>query len=236
MYNYFGGIMRVFGKKSQDDVICDGVDNRFCNRNVLVGIIRGKSQYDILVRERFYHIPIAKVSGCDMPIKYIAIYLSRKNFGKGAGVKIIGEVESCTTLPRSQIREIPRKSDEPYLYFKIKRWVRLPNTIYAKEMDEVAFSTTMFLIKNCRNSSELKIRSAREYDFYNNLVRIVKKLVKNHIPDYNDIVYKDYTIKLKGGLLYLYFADVIECVIGYDIFLQNPMDIVRVIFDYYPEI
>jgi hypothetical protein len=67
-------------------------------------------------------------------------------------------------------------------------------------------------------------------------VKKVKKLVKLRRPDGEDVVYRDYTLKFVGGMIYLYFADVLEFAIGYDIFLERPTDIIREIFDYYPEL
>ena len=55
------------------------------------------------------------------------------------------------------------------------------------------------------------------------------------MPDHDDVIFGEYTVKLKGGLLYLYFGEVVQYVIGYDVFLEKPMDVIRDIFDYYPE-
>lgn len=212
------------------------IDKRFSERNVLVGVIRNKYQLNALLFKRFYHIPMSQIIDCSMPVKYVAVYQSKRQFGKMSGIRIYGEVLTANTVPRSKIREIPKNSDEPYLYCRIKRWHRLPNAIEASDMDSVAFSTSMFLLKNAKNLSELKIRSEDEYTFYTVLYKVVKGLVRNQIPSHRDIVYRDYTVKLQGGCLYLYFADAIQCVIGYDVFLKNPMDVVKQIFDYYPEL
>ena len=214
----------------------NSVDSRFTPRNVLVGVLRNKYQFYRAIRCKFYHIPMCQLINCDMPLKYVALYQSKKLFGKSSGIRYYGEVESCITVPRNKIKEIPKNSDEPYLYIKIKKWRRLQNTITAKEMESVAFSTTMYLLRNATNSTELYFRTEDEYDFYNVLVKVVKGLVRNRIPSHRDIVYRDYTVKLKDGYLYLYFADAVQCIIGYDIFLNNPMDIVKHIFDYYPEL
>ena len=214
----------------------DDVEALYKNRNVLVGVVRSKHQFYKLIKYKFYHIPIAELKNCEMPVKYVAIYQSKKLFKNKSGIVFFGEVAECKTVPRHKIREIKKNSDEPYLYLKIKRWHRLSNKIRANEMENVAFSTTMFLLKNSKDASELHIRSKREFEFYQKLVKIVKNLVKNRIPDHEDIIFGEYTIKFSRGLLCLYFGDVVEYVIGYDVFLEKPMDTVRDIFDYYPEI
>ena len=220
-----------FGFDSKNETDLDYKD-----RCVLVGVVRNTYQFEFLLREKFYHIPISQVNECQFPIKYIAIYQSKRFFGKNAGIRYFGEVESCSTVKRCEIKEIPKDSQEKYLYFKIKRWQMLDNTVEAKDMELTAFSTTLYLLKKCNDSSELVLRNREEHLFYRELLKKVKTLVRLRKPDGGDIVYKDYTLKLTDGMIYLYFADVLEYAIGYDIFLERPTDIIREIFDYYPEL
>lgn len=216
--------------------IDEDIDEKFQNRNVLVGVIRNQYQLDSMLKNNFYHIPIAQVNECAFPVEYVAIYQSKKRYGKKSGIRYYGKVESCSTVPRNKITEIPKDSNEKYIYFKISQWYRLEKPIEAKQMDKIAFSTTMYLLKNSKTSPELEMRSQEEFEFCRILTDKIKTMVKKRIPNGDDIVYKDYTIKLKGGMLCLYFADVVEYAIGYDVFLENPMNVIRDIFDYYPEI
>ena len=232
MGNYIEKLKRMIGIK--ETVTDDSL--KYKNRNVLVGVVKNINQFNVLLRRRFYHIPMSQLADCSFPIEYVAIYQSKKLFGKSSGIKAYGKVVSTVTLPRNQIEEIPSRSDEKYLYIKIKSWYKLVNPIKADEMDTVAFSTSEYLLKNAKTSSELRILSREEHELYNLLVNRVKKLVRTHTPDGEDIVFRDYTIKLKGGLLYLYFGDVIEYIIGYDVFLEKPMAVIKDIFNYYPEI
>ena len=232
MANYIEKIKRLFGYKET----VEDENLRYKNRNVLVGVVKNKKQFNILLRRKFYHIPMSQLSDCSFPIEYVAIYQSKKLFGKESGIKAYGIVKSAITLPRNQIEEIPSQSDEKYLYIKVGNWFKLPKTIKADDMDVVAFSTSEYLLRNAKTTSELRISSKEEYELYVLLLSRIKKLVKTHTPDGEDIVFRDYTIKLKGGLLYLYFGDVIEYIIGYDIFLEKPMAVIRDIFNYYPEI
>lgn len=212
------------------------VDFDYKDRCVLVGVVRNTYQFDLLLRKKFYHIPHSQVNECQFPVKYIAIYQSKRFFGKNAGIRYFGEVESCSTVKRCDIKEIPKDSQEKYLYFKIKRWQMLDKAIEAKDMELTAFSTTLYLLKKSKDSSELLLRNREEHLFYRELLKKVKKLVRLRRPDGEAIVYRDYTLKFMGGMIYLYFADVFEYAIGYDIFLERPTDIIREIFDYYPEL
>ncbi len=211
-------------------------DLDYKDRCVLVGVVRNTYQFEVLLREKFYHIPISQVNECQLPVKYIAIYQSKRFFGKNAGIRYFGEVESCSTVKRSEIKEIPKDSCEKYLYFKIKRWQMLDKAIEAKDMELTAFSTTLYLLKKSYDSSELVLRNREEHLFYKEVLKKVKMLVKLRKPNGGKIIYRDYTLDFVGGMIYLYFADVLEYAIGYDVFLERPTDIIREIFDYYPEL
>ncbi len=221
--------------EAENDNLSDNINDSYKDRNVLVGVVRNKGQFYKLLKYKFYHIPMSKISGCEMPIKYVAIYQSKKLFGRKCGVYYYAEVKDYKTVLRYQIREIRKQSDEPYLYIRVKRWQRLPRRIMANGMEDIAFSTTMPLMMKAKDVSELQIRSKDEYEFYKSLVKTVKSLIKNRIPSHEDMIYGDFTIKLQGGLLYLYFCDVVQYVIGFDVFLQTPMKVIKDIFDYYPE-
>ena len=208
---------------------------KYKDRCVLIGVVRGKRQFAVNLNKMFYHIPVSQATDCQFPVRFIGIYQSKRFFGRNAGINYLGEVESCSTLPRSQIKEIPRQSDEKYFYFKIKSWFKLKTTIKANEMNVTAFSTTPYLLGESKFTSELTVRNSNEHEMYKNLTNIVTDLVKKGCPDGPNIVYEDHTIMLKKGVLCVYFRDMIECAVGFDIFLEEPMKIIREIFDYYPE-
>lgn len=209
--------------------------DHFNPRDVLVGVVKSKKQFEIAMRMRFYHIPMVQIYGCQMPVKYVALYQSKKKFGRESGIRYYGEVENYKTVRRSEIREIPKNSFEPYLYIKIKRWRKLTNKISAKAMDRIAFSTSLYLLKNSSDSEQLFLTNEQEYDFYTRLVGTVKKMIRSGVPSHDDMVFGDHTLKFQDGLMYLYFGDALQYVIGYDLFLESPMSVIRDIFDYYPE-
>ena len=176
MRTYIEKIKNLFGYKEKENVNTD--IERYKNRNVLVGVVKNKSQFNVLLKRRFYHIPMSQLADCSFPIEYVAIYQSKKLFGKESGIKMYGIVKNAVTLPRNQIEEIPSMSDEKYLYIKVNGWYKLPKTIKADDMYAVAFSTREYLLKNAKTSSELCVSSKEEYELYDLLVKRVKKLVK----------------------------------------------------------
>ena len=232
----FKRLKDLFVREAVSEKDGEQVDTRFKERNVLVGVVRNKHQFYTMMHKKFYHIPMSQVINCEMPVKYVAIYQSKNIFKKMSGIKYYAAVSSWNTVPRNKIRELPKDSDEPYLYMKVKGWRKLAEPIKAKEMNSTAFSTTLHLLKNAKDSVELTLRTEEEYEFYTGLCALVKKLVRTNKPNHPDIIYKDFRVKLDGGCLHLYFNDVLQYVIGFDVFIENPMDIVRFIFDYYPEI
>lgn len=211
-------------------------DPRFKDRCVLVGTVRGRRQLETAVRQRFYHIPVSRVSHCSFPVKYVAIYQSRARFGYGSGIRYYAEVKSCRTVPRRQIKEIPKDSDERYLYFKTGRWQALPRAVVADEMEDAAFSTTPYLLKNSHHSYELTVRSEDEQAFCYRLLTTVRELVRRGMPDGETLRYKEHEVRLMNGMVHLFFEDALEYAVGYDVFLSEPMAVVRDIFDYYPEL
>lgn len=209
---------------------------RFRDRNVLVGVVRSKRQRDLNIEKLFYHIPVSQCIDCQFPVRFVVIYQSKKQFGKESGIRFMGEVESTMTVPRREIKEIPKNSDEKYLYFKIKKWYKLKRTVEADGMDGAAFSTTSYLLGTSKRTSELRLKNLSECEFYRDLIDYVSGLVKRGITDGDDMTYGDHRLVFKKGTLCIFFGDVIECAVGYDVFLEEPMKVIGEMLDYYPEV
>lgn len=208
---------------------------RFRDRNVLVGVVRSKRQRDLNIEKLFYHIPVSQCIDCQFPVRFIVIYQSKKQFGKESGIRYMGEVESTATVPRREIKEIPKESDEKYFYFKIKKWYKLKRTVEADGMDVTAFSTTSYLLGTSRRTSELRLKHSSECIFYRDLIDYVSGLVKRGTADGSDMIYGEHRLVFKKGTLCIFFGDVIECAVGYDVFLEEPMKVIGEMLDYYPE-
>ncbi|SMP70904.1 restriction endonuclease-like protein [Anoxynatronum buryatiense] len=101
----------------------------FEDRNVLVGMLKSIEQFNKCMEENFYYIPKKLVADQRLNIKYIALYQSINLFNGNAGIRFTGEIEALKELPRHGIIELPSHSVEIYYYFKIKKWMELPNPI-----------------------------------------------------------------------------------------------------------
>ena len=165
-------------------------------RDVLCGTMRGKEQLDICLEKKFYHLPAHRLSARDFPLRYVALYQSQYKFGDNAGILYYGEIEKYALVKRSDITEIPRRSDERYYRFDIKEWKKLSSFIKPTAGDFVALTTTLPLLTESLTTSELTFSESRELRLY----RETEKLVSGEIPE---VCSRDgnAALKVKEGLL-----------------------------------
>jgi hypothetical protein len=79
-------------------------DNIKFNRNVLIGSIKSKEQFDFIKEKRIYHMPYRK--GDDFlkkQIEYIAIYQSQKKFKTESGVRFYAKITKWEIRNRKNI-------------------------------------------------------------------------------------------------------------------------------------
>ncbi|MBR2181030.1 MAG: hypothetical protein IJ949_03975 [Oscillospiraceae bacterium] len=136
------------------------------SRDVLVGTLRNRLQLETCIENKFYHIPAARLSQKDFPVHYVAIYRSNHKFGYNAGISIYGKVSRCSLVPRCEIKEIPKNSQEMYYRFDIEEWKTLTSPISASENDFVNIMTTRYLLESSREVPELMLSSRREHELY----------------------------------------------------------------------
>lgn len=172
-------------------------------RDVLIGDLRNKEQLQICLDHNFYHIPASKIKDSDLPVRYIAIYQSNRQFGADSGIRYYGEVTRCIPVKRSEITEIPKDSNEPYYRFEVKEWKTLSKDIKVKERTMGNQFTNMFLLDHCAEAPELSIRSEAEYRLYTELKRALNNA---EINDSSDIgfVFNDSVIAFETGMIHIY--------------------------------
>lgn len=173
-------------------------------RDVLLGTLKDKGQLNICLKNNFYHIPARRLSESSFPIHYVAIYQSRNLFGTEAGVKYYGEVTKCIPVKRSEIKEIPKDSEELYYRFEIKKWERLEKPIAQKEMRFVHMFTNLFLLKHSAEVPELFIRSEAEYRLYYELKRTLNNTSINDEGIEHGFMYNDALIVFEDGKINIY--------------------------------
>ena len=156
-------------------------------RDVLVGTLRNTMQLETCLKNNFYHIPSVRLYSGDFPIKYIAIYQSLHKFGEAAGIYYYGEISDISLVKRSEILEIPKLSDELYYRFEIKEWKKLDSPVLPSEADFINLSTTLFLLHNSRETSELSLRTQDEFLLYRDIRRLLRGEIAVLHPKNSDI-------------------------------------------------
>lgn len=172
-------------------------------RDVLVGSLARKEQLDECLRYGFYHIPASRLKDSDLPVRYVALYQSKRLFGAEAGIVYYGEVTRCTPVRRSEIVELPSKKTEMYYRFDIKEWKKLSKPIVAKEMSFVRHFTNMFLLEHSAEVPELWIHSEAEYRLYSELKRAVNDTAINDSENTLGFSVGEYSINFESGAILL---------------------------------
>ncbi len=142
-------------------------------RDVLVGSLSRREQLDVCLQHHFYHIPESQIKDTELPIRYIAIYQSKRLFGVDAGIRYYGEVTKCIPVRRRDIHEIPSTKTEMYYRFEVKEWKKLSKPIAPKEISFTKLLTNLFLLEHSSEVPELQIKSESEYRFFAELKRAV---------------------------------------------------------------
>lgn len=153
-------------------------DEYFNNRNVLVGTLKAKAQYNVNISKKFYHMPKKNVNIVKNNIKYIALYKSKNIFGEDAGITCYGKVKEINVLKRNEIGEIPKASDELYCRFEIEEWIELPHTIISNGFPlRRPMYTSFYLLNNANTLEELCIKTKEEFRLWMELKRFINKEV-----------------------------------------------------------
>lgn len=142
--------------------------------SVLVGSLRNPSQLDVCLGCGFYHVPACQIPEDRLPISYVAIYQSRSLFPEDCGIFFYGQVKKYTLVPRWQITEIPKNSDELYYRLEVVRWEQLEPPIGVREVPFTHLFTNLFLLTHSRETPELSLKTPMQYRYYQALSAATK--------------------------------------------------------------
>lgn len=192
-------------------------------RDVLVGEMSSREQLDICREHRFYHVPAKKLVEKDLPIHYVALYQSRKLFGKDSGIYLFGEVLRTALVKRKNIREIPYKNnpEEVYYRFDIREWKTLSQPIGVREKASVTLLTNLFLLLNSREVPDLRIQNEEEYRLYYELRRMTGEQLQDGDQPLS-YYYHDLLLDCYGGQLRVMKEGKIIRTIGIETFNRHP--------------
>lgn len=221
----------------EETVLPAGIEEKLARvdwsrRDVLVGTMKDGRQLDACLEGRFYHIPASRLGEQNLPIRYVALYQSKRIFGDRSGIRYYGEVIRTEQVKRREIREIPKDSDEPYYRFAVKEWKRLERPIGVREMGpRVQVMTNLFLLLHSREVPDLLIRSEEEYRLYTEL----RRLTGDRLEETDDgplcCRWQNCLLDGRGGKLRLIRDGKIVLAVDKEKFLRHPGRVFRGIRD-----
>lgn len=96
-----------------------------------------------------------------------------------------GKIKNIRIVKRSEINELPKADESQYYKFEIEEWCKLENKIEISSYQIRNFIyTTLYLLNNARNVTELCIKTKEEFRIFNELKRFYDEAV---IETDNDI-------------------------------------------------
>ena len=131
-------------------VLIDEFDyyNRFENKDVIVGVVPDKNDYDAYKNNRFYHIPSSQIKNQTVVgIKYLALYKPKASFSDVAGIYEYAKVKSIKLYKRKECIELDDtrgKGEEEYLRFELDDFRNI-NSIKPMEIGKDLIGTQLFI-------------------------------------------------------------------------------------------
>lgn len=167
-------------------ILPKGIEDRLAkvdwsSNDVLVGSLRSEEQWDVCYKDKYYYVPKNNMPPNSRQANYIAIYQSKKLYGKDAGIIYYGEVVRTEIVQRREINSLPSHAspNEKYYKFIIKEWLELDCKIeYESEWVYKPRYTNIFLLQNCKRTFELfNIKSEADYRLVSELRRIQTNII-----------------------------------------------------------
>lgn len=205
------------------------------HRDVLIGKLEDRNQLSINLNNRFYHIPASMIEEGAFPIRYVAIYQSRKWFGGEAGITWYVEVRKTRAVRRKNITELPYSPDAAetiYYRFDVKEWKQLNKPIAIKEREPNGSRkfTTLFLLEHSEVVPELWINSEDEFRFNSELKRTARDAEINDDGADVSFSFKDKTIAFADGKIFVTKAGKILNAYPANAFAKRPGETFRNIY------
>lgn len=141
---------------------------RFLSKNVMVVAVSDPSVLNDYISNSYFKIHSSRLSKIKFGTEYIAFYESKKRFQE-AGIRYFGKIKSFST-----IKEMDNSSFEnEYLYFdlEIQKMLKIKSDTSVVPL----FYSTLYLLENAENITELMLCNKREIEIYGLLKDISRK-------------------------------------------------------------
>jgi predicted component of viral defense system (DUF524 family) len=140
--------------------------NKFTGKNVLIGSMRDSLQLSEALNGLFYHMPLENLEDHKVltQLEYIALCQNASKYPNEGGIRWIGEIEDWRICKRGQIEERPSVAgteNELYVYFKIRKWGKLPELIGLGGHEGVykCLYASKYIVDRAREVAELRLDS-----------------------------------------------------------------------------
>jgi uncharacterized protein len=172
--------------------------------DVVIGGVPSPDRFRFYYSNGVYWMPEAQIRPDSLPIRYVALYQSVKEFGNESGVHYYGEILTISLKQRSEIplskEAAPSSLKSKYWYMRVK-WHKLNNDIKVSDHAPsnvisrfgVAPLTNMFVLSQASTYPELEIKNEQEY----RLMYEIKRYVNGWFIDDKDLdeIHFDYNQK-----------------------------------------
>lgn len=177
-------------------------------KDVMIGMLRNKEQLDICINHMFYHMPAVNLPEDKLPVKYVALYQSQKDFGTEAQIAYYGEVKRIQKVKRKEITEVPfpaYRGEEDYYRVEIKQWRKLARPIRIGRGIRYAAFTNEFLFRHAEKTEELFIKTEAEYRFYTEMKRFVRdaNVLNDGVEAVSGFEFENRKVIFRDGWIYL---------------------------------
>lgn len=227
-----------------DDLIQDSADSAFVRaplqrglyekllkvdwdqRDVLVIAVKDEEELNLFLKDKSCRMKISELNVHNSPLRYVALYQSKKSFGMSAGIHLVGEVQYITPFQRESATS---EDNRDWIEIRVSRWKSLNRPIYAKEIGFHHFTTNEFLLNHALEVPQLLIRSEAEYKLFAELSRAVGKWQIDPVGDNIRFRLDDIVIFLEDGFIVVMVSAKLRGRYSIDEFISRPNATIRAI-------
>ncbi|MGO4890393.1 DUF2357 domain-containing protein [Anaerobacillus sp. MEB173] len=175
---------------------------------VLVGMVPYEQNYKVHLVYKFYHVPVKQLRKGWQEVEYVALY-PRKGAAKQNGITCYGKIKDVKVVRRSDIRELPKRSDEEYVRFEVEEWKPLKEVIRPVRYGiRVYAMTTLETLLDAKELPEIFMKSKAEVTLWRMLRRLSNRVQMELDDRYLDTAseiksyqIKNLTVSVEGGQL-----------------------------------
>lgn len=221
----------AFGRAILPNGIDDRLEKVSWKRDVMIGGLRDRSQYEYCIRHNRYYAPAfdrlnqMRPMEKDLPVHYVALYQSERQFPEHPGIYKAGEVIRCYRCKRKEIPDLlsnPYRDDDLYYVFELNEWKDLNNPILKKELGIRSYIfTTQYLMDNARDVPDLYIEDARQWKVYRELRRKSQDELVLSGKISSSFSVSDFSFVFEHGMLSVYDVSVMPHKIPYQVRLDH---------------